>query len=218
MDKVFADLSKGGFVWLPEHGIGYYPVRLSENTYDDSYFAKYQQYAETEMGRAITAARVGLVTRYCAEDPVIDIGIGCGDFIAARGGATYGYDINRAGVRWLIAHDKLRDPYVDRARGFHPAITCWDSLEHIPDPGQLLSRVSGFVFVSVPIFRDAEHILRSKHFRKDEHFWYWTDAGIRLFMSCHGFRVVEANQMETDLGREGITTYAFQRVAWPNTY
>jgi hypothetical protein len=67
--------------------------------------------------------------------------------------------------------------------------------------------------VSCPIYENSEHILRSKHFRKDEHCWYWTEQGLITFMRHYGFEVVESNRMESDIGREDIGTFVFKRIS-----
>jgi len=92
-------------------------------------------------------------------------------------------------------------------------MTLWDVLEHIPNYQLLLANVREWLFVSLPIFRDAEHVLRSKHFRPTEHCWYFTRDGLVYAMKQCGFELVAESTFETDLGREDIGTFAFQRVA-----
>ena len=55
----------------------------------------------------------------------------------------------------------LVDPYVVPFE----AMTLWDVLEHIPDFQALLANVREWLFVSLPIFRDAEHVLRIQAFQ-----------------------------------------------------
>lgn len=193
-------------MWLPEIGMGYYPVKPSDMPYDAEYFARYQQQADTSIGQALTGARIDLVARHYA-GPVLDVGIGCGQFVDARPQTT-GYDVNPAGVQWLRDRRLFADPYAAPA----PALTFWDSLEHIPDPAGAVAQALAWVFVSLPIFDGAEHVLQSKHFRRDEHIFYWSDRGIRRWFAAQGFECVEHNHAETDIGREGIGSYAFKRV------
>jgi hypothetical protein len=206
-DSVFERWASEGLVWLPQRGMGWYPV--TEAPYDAAYFAKYQGYADTEMGRRITAARVALVNRYAGPDAsVCDIGIGCGDFITARP-FTRGTDVNPAGIRWLRERGLEADLTSER----YDALTFWDSLEHIPNPGPLLAHARGWVFCCLPIFTGPEHVLSSKHFRPDEHCWYWTARGLMRWMAEHGWTCVEIVDIETTLGREDIHTFAFRRIA-----
>jgi SAM-dependent methyltransferase len=189
--------------WLPELGIGYYPV--TESPYDESYFAKYQQMAKTEIGERLNQARIDLVNKYTSED-VLDIGIGSGAFVDGRP-KTFGCDINPVAVAWLTERNKYRHPING---GFH--LTFWDSLEHIHDPKVMLNGAKSFVFVSCPIYKNCDHILASKHFRKDEHCWYWTAEGLKKFMGVFGFELIEMNQIESDIGREDIGTFVFKRI------
>ncbi len=195
---------KSGLVWLPELGMGRFPVS-KDRPYDESYFARYQKMADTPMGQALTKARIQLVARHY-NGPVLDVGIGAGQFVEARPDTT-GYDVNPAGVHWLVARGQWKELYSAR----HPALTFWDSLEHIDHPEIAIGHAEKWVFVSVPIFDSAEHILSSRHYRKDEHIWYWTHDGLIRWFAQHGFRCVEHNRDECKLGRDGIGSYAFCR-------
>jgi hypothetical protein len=204
-DPVFEAWAADGLVWLPEHGMG--RLRVTEAPYDSAYFEKYQAYAATEMGRKITAARVDLVRRH-TDRHVVDVGIGCGAFISARMGWTWGYDVNPAGIAWLHSVGRWCDPYAAPVE----AASLWDTLEHIPDPGALLRNVREHVFVSLPIVPgDGPPPLDWKHLRPDEHVWYWTRAGFVAWMGAHGFELVEANEDEVRLGRSDIGTFCFRR-------
>lgn len=200
-----------GLVWLPEIGMGFFPVPDTTAPYDAEYFEKYQRQADTPIGYALTAARLALTERY-HDGELIDVGIGCGQYVLARtkaGRFTAGYDVNPAGVEWL---HNLR-LYLDLYSRTYEAATFWDSLEHIPDPAAAVAQVERYAFVSLPIFENAEHCVKSKHFRKDEHIWYFEDRGIRAWFDAQGFDCVESNTMETEIGREGIGTYVFKRRA-----
>ena len=188
--------------WLPS-GIGYLPV--TDNPYDDAYFEKYQAYADTDMGIALTKARVALVEPYM-HGGIVDVGIGSGQFVLACRGAR-GFDINPAAVKWLHARGLFRDPRREPV----DAACFWDSLEHIANPAEILGNVRHFVFVSLPIFNNLVHVLRSKHYRPDEHCWYFTDSGFVTFMEQHGWSLVHHDRRESELGREDIHSYAFHR-------
>lgn len=199
---IFETFAAEELQWLPELGIGYYPVKAMP--YDEDYFAKYEIMAETDIGIKLNEARVDLVNKYTKLD-VLDIGIGCGTFVKSREN-TFGFDINPFGVKWLIERHLYRHPF----KGAN-SLTFWDSLEHIHDPRLHLAGAKEYVFVSCPIYDDAEHIKRSKHFRKDEHCWYWTMQGLITFMDAFGFEVQEVNWMEKEIGREDIGTFVFKR-------
>lgn len=203
--KRFSQEIKSGLVWLPELGMGRYPVP-KDRPYDADYFSRYQELADTDLGRELTAARIRLVARHYTGS-VLDVGIGAGQFVTARP-ETKGFDINPAGVEWLKERGAWANLYRDR----FPALTFWDSLEHIDRPDVAVARAEKWVFVSVPIFSGAEHVIRSRHFRRDEHIWYWTHDGLVAWFGEQGFELVESNGIETQLGREGIGSYAFARV------
>lgn len=204
MQKV-SELIKRELCFFPELGIGHYPVP-KERPYDGDYFEKYRKMADTEMGRAITKARCEMVRRHYSGD-VCDVGIGCGQFVEVMD--CKGYDVNRAGVDWLRHKNKFHNIY----RAPSGALTFWDALEHIDEPEKAVAAAREWVFVSIPIFESAEHILKSRHFRKDEHIWYWTHAGFIRWFAGQGFECVEHNTIESDSGRDGIGTYAFRRIS-----
>lgn len=209
MDSVFSSWRESGLIWLPERGMGYYPVQ--GNPYDKAYFRKYQEYAATELGKALTESRLEIIKRFGLDrERILDVGIGCGAFIEARretGLPTWGYDTSPVAEEWLKHRSWWADPYEYRT----PVSTFWDSLEHLRDPETLLGTVTDWAFVTLPLFTDARHILASKHFRKDEHRWYWTREGFLNWMREQGFECLEHSTPETLLGREDIHTFVFKR-------
>jgi hypothetical protein len=196
--------------WWPQLGIGYYPVEAGLAPYDQEYFDNFERNAHTDLGRKLMRARVDFVQQHYS-GPLIDVGIGSGAFIELcqiSGQETCGYDINPAGVRWLEAWSLFADPYLVS----FDAMSLWDVLEHIPDFDVLIANAREWLFVSLPIFNDAEHVLRSKHFKPQEHCWYFTREGLILAMFMCGFALVAESMIETELGREDIGTFAFRRV------
>jgi hypothetical protein len=209
LEPVFSRWREEGLVWLPERGMGFYPV--TQSPYDEAYFEKYRQYADTPLGQRLTDERIALVDRWARDAAVVDIGIGSGQFIEERNDreqVTFGFDINPAAVDWLQAHGLWLDPYAEPVE----VMTFWDSLEHIPNPHALLCNATRAVFVSMPVFQDARHILASKHFRTDEHCWYWTREGFIAWMKEHGFDCLEHCTVESLAGREDVHSFAFVRI------
>lgn len=207
MDKQLELALGSELVWLPEKGWGYFPV--DPLAYDEEYFRHYEGLEGTAVCNALNRARVDLVDKY-TPGPVLDIGVGAGTFIKTRGASTYGYDINPVGIKWLKERGLYRNPFELGDRAVH-AMTFWDSMEHMLDPTVLLSKVRRWAFVSMPIYRGAEHLLRSKHFKKREHYYYFTEEGMIAWMRGHGFACLEANQMEVECGREDVGTFVFER-------
>lgn len=186
--------------WRVDHGY----EEVVDFVYDEDYFAKYVGYANTEMGKKITEARVALVRRFC-RGPVLDVGCGAGQFIEYLSHylPAYGYDVNPASCEWLMDCGRFSD-----LMPFH-AMTFWDSFEHIKDPLEIVKLAKRWVFICLPVFNNKEEILGSRHYRPDEHYWYFTPEGLVRFMK--GFKLRWYDTPEVALGREGIGTFVFER-------
>lgn len=200
IDKLLND----NLTWFPEMGIGYFPV--TGFIYDANYFNNYKGLSKTETGLKLIQARMALVGKHYS-GKVVDVGIGCGHFISSREN-TFGYDVNPVGVQWLKEKGIYFDLYKNKKCD---ALTFWDSLEHIREPEKAIRQAKKWVFVSMPIYADLPHLLRSKHFKKNEHFWYFTHSGLVYWFSENGFDLIEFTGEETELGREGILSYVFRR-------
>jgi hypothetical protein len=201
--SLFDSLRANQLTWFPELGLGWYPV--AAQPYDSAYWARYRGLDRTPAGDALTAMRRDLVADFWG-GPLVDIGIGGGRFVEERDG-TAGFDVNPSAIDWLKTRGAWCDPYQHQV----DAVSFWDSLEHIHDPAPLLRNVRRFVFVSLPVFDGPEDVLRSKHFRRDEHCWYFTPWGLRLFMAGFGFHCMHHDEREQSAGREGIGTFVFLR-------
>lgn len=200
---MFDKYVKDNLIWFPEKGIGYYPVK--HTSYDERYFNHYVECADTEMGRNITSARIDLVTAYYA-GMIVDVGIGCGQFVEEHGNA-FGYDVNPVAVDWL----NERSLYLDVYKTTVDAATFWDSLEHIHEPDKAIARVNNWVFLSLPIFSGPDDVIGNKHFKKNEHVWYFTHYGLIHWFDSMGFDMIDFNNKESFLGRQSIQSYAFRR-------
>jgi len=198
-------------LWFPEAGYGYFECDTS-GVYDSDYFDRYAEQAEAPIGQAIMAARVALCDRFGVKS-LLDCGIGSGAFLTAwwedQTRVGFGDDVNPAGVAWLDGRGKRL-----RLASGHDVVTFWDVLEHIRRPDEALAHVKRLAFVSLPIFRDGDHVLLSRHYRKREHHHYWTRTGFIAFAESCGFRVVYAGADETLLGREDIETFVLERKEW----
>lgn len=200
-------------LWMPELGIGYVPeADDGKFEYGKEYFEEYERRADTEMGKKITEARWD----FCGEDVLrdgevlVDFGCGSGQFLAHRpdllGKKTFGYDVNPYSLRWLYERDAQLNPF-----GGVDVLTAWDALEHEPYLATLLAQVRRRVVTSVPIFENMEHVLKSKHFKKGEHLWYFTRDGLIEFFRMRGFALETESYFETRLGRDGIGSFSFLR-------
>lgn len=199
-----SNCATGSLHWDDELGYGFDCTPVI--TYSGAYFVKYQQLDNTPMGLELTRARVKMVHDFYGGDDVIDIGIGGGRFCIDYG--AWGYDVSEEAVYWLQTNGMYADPYLQGAE----VLTFWDALEHIPDPAAIVKQASKWVFVSMPVYHSKEHCLSSKHYKPGEHVHYWTDAGLIKWFTKQGFVCMGCNNAETRLGREGIMSYAFQRI------
>lgn len=177
--------------------------------YGKDYWTKYVNYEHTPISIGLNKFRCGIVEKYCSS--IIDVGIGCGEFIKKIRLPALGYDVNPIAVKWL----KSRALYFDIYKFFPKVdgITLWDVLEHIPNPKKLIDIIplGCFVFVSLPIIKDFKKIYDFKHFRPMEHLTYFTRDGIINYFNLLGFDVVETMNNETLLGRESIDTFVFKK-------
>lgn len=199
-------------LWSEERGQGFHSRPAMR--YEGQYFAHYQKLDATHMGGLLTKARLELVRKFTDPARTIDIGIGGGRYVKESGGV--GYDVCEDAVTWLKSQGLYLDPYelgFGKTKSWVHAATCWDSLEHIPEPEKLLAQVDGWLFVSMPIYDNMADVLQSKHYKPGEHLHYWTFDGFVNWCTAQGFELREVNHAETELGREGITSFAFKRVA-----
>lgn len=214
-----------GLIWSPGAGVGFYDCDAylrrtgAETVYGEEYFKKYQALDAGPISDALNLFRINQVIEILqggdAYD-VLDVGIGSGRFVSLLTDKVQtlelsevevsGTDINPFAIQWLEKRNQIGSLY-----GHYDVLTFWDSLEHFRDPRVPLRAAAKWAIVSLPIFRDAEHALSSKHFRPDEHFWYWTREGFRMFAHTNGFDVVDVRITESLIGREDIETFILKR-------
>lgn len=204
---------KGVMEWDTEKGIGRWIGPIEKALYNLDYFEKYKGYDKTGCGIMLCQWRRSFV-KNITKSPILDIGIGGGGFMKAMGSPCSGYDVNPYAKDMLLQSDKWVNPY-QQTNNSIPAMTFWDSLEHIQYPEKILEKCYGFVFVSLPIFVNEYHCRASKHFRPGEHLWYWTREGFVSWMLEHGWLLVDYSQFEIDAGRDDIGSFAFSRFKKP---
>lgn len=197
----------GDLRWCHNHGIAYQSDMTKSVEYGKDYFEKYVRYEKTEISLRLNQGRVAITEKYC--NSILDIGIGSGEFIKESNVRIFGYDINPIAIRWLKEHGIYIDPYVKipDVNG----LTFWDTLEHIPNPNLLLSAVKSgqYIFISIPVFKDLLYVRSSKHYRPNEHYYYFTTDGLLKYMDDSLFNLVEVDDFETRSGREDILTFVF---------
>lgn len=188
-------------------GVAYQKDMKALVTYDKDYFDKCAGYNKS-IANKVNEGRSEFVNRhYKDKKPLLDIGIGSGEFILKYKNAK-GYDVNSYAVEWLKENNRYSEDWDG-----HKAFTFWDTLEHVSNPNSYFKHIThdSYVFVSIPIFDDLTKIRDSKHYRPGEHLYYWTEKGFVDWMSYYGFRLLEVSDYETDAGREGIKSFAFKK-------
>lgn len=186
--------------------MGHYPVRREDEPYDDSYFDNYVALEGTDTSTELLRARNALVARHY-DGPLVDVGIGCGAFLKTRPDTDRGFDVMPKAARWLKEQGRWCNPFTEKV----PAVTMWDVMEHLSDPSALVAQVTDWVFLSLPIFATLTEVRQSKHYKKDEHRWYFTPQGLRAWFEANGFVMRESCGMEVLAGRDSIGSFAFQR-------
>lgn len=196
-------------VWWPDRGMGWLPVSARDaDVYGDAYIARYEGYAQTDLGVRLLLGRRAMLERHA--EPcwsVIDVGAGAGTWVrhlAEHGWAVRGYDVAPRAVHALSGWGLWGDPYHDR----YEVMTCWDSLEHVRDPAALVAAARRLLLVSMPVYHGYEHVLRSRHLRPREHRWYWTHRGWEAWLRRLGWRVASQEQ---EPEREEVYRYACVR-------
>lgn len=199
--------------WTWDDGIGFLPLG-KKIEYGNQYFEHYEQLRGTPQDKLINHIRASMVEGWINKDhSLLDVGVGAGAFVdcmLGRGWNIYGDDVNPRGVLWLKDRERLyqKGMPVD-------AVTFWDVLEHIPDPDQVLKSYGSpeWIFTSMPIYEDENHVFQSKHFKPGEHCWYFTEDGLIRFMESLGYLCVELNGKESILvGRDSVTSFVFRKI------
>jgi hypothetical protein len=227
IDKVisqYPSVDCGDLAFCPLHQIAYQKDMSKSVKYSKDYFEKYVKYEGTELAKLINDARVGLAKKYCKK--ILDVGIGSGEFIKSwllrdeSHCEAYGYDINEHGVNWLKERKIFFDLEKEDPKDFD-GVTLWDTLEHMKAPSDFLDMfpIGMHVFISIPIFNefneqdyDLEALKLNKHFRPNEHYYYFSQDSMKNFMNDCGYQVLEENKKEIEAGREGVYTFAFKKV------
>jgi hypothetical protein len=68
-----------------------------------------------------------------------------------------------------------------------------------------------YLFVSIPIFYNLNKVKESKHYRPNEHYYYFTSFGLINYMNDMNFKILEIQDFEIQSGREDIKTFVFKK-------
>jgi hypothetical protein len=213
MDKVigkYPHVAFGELNYCYNHDILYQRDMTVSVEYGKDYFEKYIGYEDKPISLGINKGRVDLSHKYCKS--ILDIGIGSGEFIKKSTATMYGFDINPVAIEWLKERNMWVDPYEGMPESIE-GVTMWDALEHVPKPTDLLEkfRSGTYVFISLPIFDDLTKVRFSKHYKPNEHYYYYTVGGLKGYLNDVGFDFVEISDTEMLSGRENILAFAFKK-------
>ena len=207
--KRFDFIENGDLRSCPERGVAYQTDMSVIAPYEKEYFEKCLAYKGNEISTKVNSGRSALVRKYC--DEIIDIGAGTGEFIErfiSDGGKAKGYDANPYTVEWLRNNNHFSEEF-----GNFNGFTFWDTIEHVKIPEFYFKRIpkESYLFVSIPVFKSLSDIRKSKHYRPNEHLYYWTEEGFVEWMKMYGFRLLEKNDSESEAGRDGIKEFVFKK-------
>jgi hypothetical protein len=212
MDKIIKNYLSEPFFELnfcKKEGIMYQNDMSQSVDYGIDYYEKYIKYESTEIAKKINKGRTAITEKYC--DSILDIGIGSGEFIKSSQIKVFGFDINPFAIKWLKEKEIFINPFEKMPEV--GGLSFWDSLEHMKNPNSILSLVKSgqYVFISIPIFKNLIKVKESKHYRPNEHYYYFTKKGMIKYMKDSNFSFVENQNFETKSGRENILTFVFKK-------
>lgn len=212
MDQIisqYAFVPFGELNYCYHEGILYQRDMSASIEYGKDYFQHYVELEDTAVAVKLNKGRVTLSHKYCSS--LLDIGVGSGEFIKKSTAKMYGYDVNQVAINWLKEANLWLDPYenIKDVEG----ITLWDTLEHIPQPSRLLKllQTGQYVFVSLPVFADLTKVRFSKHYKPNEHYYYWSINGLISYMKHLSYRLIEISDHESLAGRQDIIAFVFRR-------
>ena len=178
--------------------------------YSDKYWEEYQKRRDSDIAEALNEYR----HEFSGTGPKFDVGIGNGHFLETAPDGSLGYDINPHAVHWMEERNLYFDLTLDVIPPEIETVTFWDTIEHVHFPQEYFSKIQSHqtVCFSLPIFHNLRHIGISKHFKPDEHLYYFTRWGFIRWIETYGFQLTEFEMGESDLGRECIGSFKFKRI------
>jgi hypothetical protein len=196
-----------------DYGRGRTP--LNPYCYDTAYAKKYDEYAQTSLGSALTRARIGLLhTSILPGEVVVDYGCGSGQLVslARKYFRCWGYEVNSAYQQYWRPQRNAKFTTSVAALPWNPAALVFaDSLEHLETPTTVIRKFNARVLLIIIPAMPHEEWGASRHLRPGEHLHYFAVKGVERYLESLGYRVVLYTDVETRLGREHIYSWVAQR-------
>ena len=173
---------------------------VSPIEYKNPYFNKWVD-MDFEKIDAINKIRFKMVSMFCGgASGLLDFGCGTGDFVLwsrlnmPYSCQVYGYDLD------LFDYNKAKSLTLTPGTtdlkdlgGKFDVVTMFDSLEHLRFPSDIFSLDPRWFIVSVPntdsrMWRDKTMFTSWRHYRPNEHIWYFDRYTLGSLFSQHGYR------------------------------
>ena len=182
---------------------------MKSTVYDLEYHLKFVERANTELGKRIYQARWRLIEKHCyGKFTLLDYGCASGAFHRSgnNGFECYGFDINPS-----CGFTEMPSEAID-------ILTLWDVIEHLPAPIWVIKEWKPeFIFIATPNIDAAPNDIKAwKHYRPDEHLYYFNLKGLSAMLMALGYEILEHNFDEGALRDskcpEAILTVVARRV------
>ena len=219
MDKVIAQykaIPDDDLMLCFDDGVAYQthmPIKTARENYFDYCNKKYKN---KEFNEKVNAARMAFIHKHYGPWGLLDIGIGNGSFIKKYNSfnpmrsinKAFGWDIDKNARKWLSNNGLLATDL-----SMYNCYTMWDVLEHLHSPSEYFKYMNNGdeCFLSIPIIENLCDIRNSKHYRPDEHLYYFTEPGLIQYMERHGLYLIAHDDFEIKIGRADIYSYCFEK-------
>lgn len=193
------------------HGVAYQRDMSIAQTYDNNYMDKFAAY-DRGIEQSVNQARCNFVMKYLPEgSDILDYGAGACGFIYALQAHHFkvkGFDVIPQAVSIL----QMQSLYSEDI-GLPYGVCFWDVLEHLKDPSEPLRKLrpGAMAFISIPVFPNLFMVRSSKHYRPNEHLYYWRPDGFIGYVKSLGFNFIETSPHEIHAGRDDVLAFAFQK-------
>jgi len=166
--------------------------------YDLRYWDKMIRQNSTT-AEAIAKVRWNFVNSINAKN-VLDYGCGPGWFRAFR----------PEGIR-VDTYDIAPWPQTEITCEQYDLITFWDVFEHIENHDILkpLFKGADFIALAIPILPKDQDLIEWKHFKPGEHIHYFTEKGLKTYLSKYGFTLIKKGTPECP-PRKDISSFLFK--------